>query len=97
MQNVLLEKNGATLEWEDVPHDGPPVLVLKTPTKWDKEGNAVEWKRLIGEAILDSAANLEDYHNRLQKAIKAARDAVLATGRVVQKLDPEALEKKGKQ
>ena len=96
MEKILLEKNGATLEWEETPHDGPPILVLKQPTKFDKEGNPVEWKRLIGVAILDAVANLEDYHDRLEKVTKAAKDAVLATGRVIQKLDPKVLEQKGK-
>ena len=92
-RTILLEKNGATLEWEETPHDGPPVLVLRHPVALDKEGNPTKWSRYVGVAILDAVANLEDYHDRLEKAKKAAKDAVLATGRLLKKLDPDALEK----
>lgn len=93
-KTILLEQNGATLEWEETPHDGPPILVLRHPVEFDKEGNPTKWSRYLGVAILDAVANLEGYHTRLEKAVKAAKDAVLATGRLLKHLDPEVLERK---
>lgn len=86
MEKILLEKNGYSLGWEDTPHGGPPLLVLKTPSGG-----------YVGNAIIEAIANLEDYHNRLEQAKKAAKDAVLATGRLLEKLDPTVLEQRGKQ
>lgn len=90
----LLQKGHYSLEWEDTPHNGPPILVLKSPAKFDKEGNVIEWKRLLGEAILDAVANLEDYYKRLEAAKKAAIDAAKAHGRLLERLAPEILEQK---
>jgi len=97
MEKILLEKNGYSLEWEDAPHGGPPILVLKMPTEFDKEGNPTKWGKLLGEAILDAVKNLDDYYDRLEAAKKAAKDAVLAAGRLLEKLDPTVLEQRGKQ
>jgi len=96
MEKILLEHNGYSLEWEEAPHDGPPTLVLKHPIEFDKEGNPTKWGQMKGHAILYALENLEKYHSQLEAAKKAAKQAVLATGRVIQKLDPEVLEKKGK-
>ena len=86
MEKILLEQNGYILKWEETPHDGPPILVLKTTSGG-----------YIGNAIIDAIANLEDYYNRLEQAKKSAKDAVLAVGRLLEKLDPNVLEQKGKQ
>ena len=93
MEKILLEHNGYSLEWEETPHNGPPTLVLKRPIEFDKEGNPTKWSKMSGHAILYALENLEDYHGRLEAAKKAAKDAVLAAGRLLKKLDPDALEK----
>ena len=84
MNEILLDKNGWVLTWEPTPHDGPPMLVLQTP----------RGGKYIGEAIIDAIANLEDYYDRLEAAKKAAKEAVVAHGRILEKLDPDVLKKK---